>query len=468
MRNRIASLLLIVFASVLLGSEARGCGCILSFVQYQPCSAYWNSGAVFSGTVTEVGPMIPVAGSNPPMFSLNGRYITFKIEEAFAGVKGETVNTFQHGTSCDYGFKLGEKYFVYGSKDPADGKIYVSSCSATKTLDRAGDDLAYARGVTRNEPTPSILGLVARETRGQADQYRKNTYLEGVRVLANGATSTAEAFTDANGIFRFFGLAPGSYNVRALTPPDLRRLYGEEVLKLQVTDGRCSGGQFTVTSLSSISGKVLNSGGQPVKTRLSLVPVDAALTEIAPAEGSIETYSDEQGRYRFDWLAPGNYLVAINGRNQPGTYDPPFPRSYLPGVPKQQAAVISVTEGQQVTVPDFQLPSPLIPVTVKGVAILPDGTPAAHALVWLEFTEREWTETGSADSQGHFEVKIYEGFKYLVAAEVRKEIQGVWRGTHSPAVEITGGQAQATITLVVSEPGFYVPRFVELKRKQRR
>src|SRR5262249_45375827 len=151
-----------------------------------------------------------------------------------------------------------------------------------------------------------IIGLVVRETRARANDYRQNTNLDGIRVIAEtDQKKNAEAFTDSGGLFRFFGLAPGEYRVRALTPPELRRLYGEEVLKLRVVDGRCTGGQFTVTSLPTIGGRVLNSDGAPVKTRLNLVPVDSAGNEITPAEGSIETYSQEDGQYKFDWLAPG-------------------------------------------------------------------------------------------------------------------------------------------------------------------
>jgi hypothetical protein len=104
---------------------------------------------------------------------------------------------------------------------------------------------------------------------------------------------------------------------------------------------------------------------------------------------------------------------------------------------------------------------------VRGFAIMPDGTPAAHALIMLEFTEREWLEIGSSDAQGRFEVKIYEGFKYLLAAEVRNQVQGVWRGTHSPAVELSSKESNDAITLSVSQPGFYRVRFAERKKQGR-
>jgi hypothetical protein len=467
MRSKIPAILVLFLGSLCFGSEARGCGCITSFIQHQPCSAYWNSTVVFTGTVTEVGSALPVPGTSPQVFTGNGRVTRFKIQDAFRGVHGETVETFDHGTSCDYGFKLGDSYFVYAARDPKDGKIYVSSCSSTRTLDRAGDDLAYARGAMRGELTPSIVGLISKQTRARADQYRQNTALAGIKVLATGAADTVEAFTDTNGIFRFFKLAPGNYNVRALTPPELRRLYGEEVLKLQVSDGRCSGGEFVVTSLAAIGGRVFTAEGTPAKTRLNLVPIDSSSGEITPAEGTIETHSDEQGRYQFGWLAPGRYLIAVNGRSQPGSYDPPYPRSYYPGVvARDRAAVFDVIEGQQLAVPDFQLPSPLISRTIEGLATWPDGTPAAGALITLEFTEREWIEISSADPQGQFSVKVYEGFKYLVAAEVRRPVQGVWRGTHSTAAEVDTALPNEKLTLVINQPGFYVPRYVEQKKRR--
>ena len=446
-----------------LSAEAQACVCAMSFTDYQPCSAFWKASDVFVGTVTEIGPMNPVVGSGGKSFTTNGRFTRFKIEKAFRGVQGETIETFEHGTSCDYHFKLGESYLVYGSRDPKDGKIYVWSCSATKTLDRAESDLEYARGVLRGDPTPSIIGLVTRETRNQASEYRNNLYLEGIRVIADGGPkNVAEVFTDAKGIFRFFGLAPGSYRVRAGTPADLRRLYGEETLTLQVREGRCSGGQFTVTSLSTISGRVVDAKGLPLKTRLDLVPIDSDGKEIAPAEQSIQTYSDDQGRYKFDWLAPGRYLVTINSRNQPGSYDPPYQRTYYPGVTERvRASVIELIDGQQLSIDDFAIGPPLQTRTIEGIVLMPDGTPAANALMTLEFTERNWAETASADAQGRFSLKVYDGFKYIVAAEVRKEIQGVWRGTHSAGVEVTVGAVNQPITLTISRPGFYRPRYAQ-------
>ena len=306
-----------------------------------------------------------------------------------------------------------------------------------------------------------------RETRPDASAYRNRQPLEGIKILIEGGASPVEVRTDAQGVFRAFGLAAGAYRVRALTPPELRLLYSRETAELRVFDGRCRGTEFVVTSLSTISGQVLNSEGvAAAQTRVSLLAVDENNREIPSAEGLVETYTDGAGRYKFDWVAPGRYLIALNARDQPGRSDPPFPRSYYPGVrDAKRATVIKATDGEHYVNHEFRLPPPLKARTIEGVVLLPDGRPAAHALLTLEFTEREWIETEQADASGRFKLKVYDGFKYLVAGELRWAEGGVWRGIHSPPVEVVpGAAATAPIKLIVSEQGFYRVRYAQRKQ----
>ncbi len=467
MRRKVILSFLMAIAMLCVARDAQACVCVMSFIQYQPCSAYWRTDVVFTGVVSGVGPMTPVEGSGGKVFTMRDRVTRFTIEEAFRGVDGETVETFEHGTSCDYHFKQGERYFVYSSRDPKSGRIYVHSCSATKTFDRAEADLAYARGIVRGKLTPSIVGYVNRETRQSAGSYRSRLPLEGIRVVIEGSGKTVEVKTNARGGFEVFGLQAGKYRVRAVTPPELRRLYGEETIEVQVTAGRCGGGGFTVTSLSTIGGRVVDQKGKPIKTKVNLVLVDENNNELPQAEGTIETYTDAEGHYKFDWVAPGRYLIAVNARNQPGRFEPPFPRTYHPGVREaDEAAVITIVDGQQYEAGELRLPPPLVERTIEGVVLMPDGRPAAHAGIILEFTDREWAEFESADAQGRFTLKVYEGYKYLVAGEVRREVQGVWCGWHSPPVEVISGATNEPLKLVITQTGFYRPRYVQQKQNR--
>ena len=454
-------------ASLALAGEARACSCISNYVQWQPCGAYWRSNVVFAGTVVEVGPATPVEGSGGKVFTSAGRATRFRVVEAFRGLAGDTVETFEEGTSCDYHFKPGGRYFVYGSRHPRDGKVRVHSCSATKDIERAAADLAFARGVARAEPTPSLVGYVTRETREGAASYRSRRPLDGVEVSVEGGGRLFKATTNGEGTFHLYGLPRGRYTVRAKTPRELRHLYGLESAEVQVIDGRCSCAEFVVTSLSTVSGNVVDHRGEALKTRVELVPLDEEGREIKPAEGSVEVYTDERGRYKFDWVAVGRYRVAINAKSQPGSYDPPYPRTYLPGVQDPaRAAIISVADGVSYEAGEFRLPPPLAEAYVEGVVLLPDGSPAAGALLTLEFTEREWIETFSADAEGRFRLKIFAGYRYLIAGEVRKEVDGRWAGTHSEPAEVVAGDAAEPIKLVINRPGFYRPRY--LKNRDRR
>lgn len=464
MRRKIAGLLFTVAALCCFAPAARACSCIVTFEHYQPCGAYWRSDVVFTGVVTEQGERPPIEGSDGKLFSTKGRITRLTVEEAFRGVTGTVVETIEFGTSCDYHFTIGERYFVYGSLDPQSGKVAVHSCTATKTLDRAAADLEYARGVARGERTPSIVGYVTRETRADAASYRRQNPVEAIKITAEDAGRSFETRTDAKGAFRFFGLPVGKYRVRAIAPPELRRLYDKDALEVETADGRCRGAGFTFTSLSTISGKVVDARGNAVKTKLNLVALDADDKEIPPAEGSVETYTDDEGRYTFDLIAPGRYLVAVNPGKQPGRYDPAYPRAYHPGVREAaQAFVIAIADGEQYQAGTFRLPAPLKERTIEGVVFMPDGSPATGATVILEYTDREWMEVEGTDAQGRFTLKVYEGYKYLVAAELRHD----GKARHSEFVELNAGAETGPLTLVITQPGNYTLRYILRKRDKR-
>ncbi|MGI9067871.1 MAG: carboxypeptidase regulatory-like domain-containing protein [Pyrinomonadaceae bacterium] len=449
-----------------LTTEARACGCLVSFIQYQPCSAYWNANVVFAGTVTEVGPALPVKGSDGKSFSTNGRVTRFRVDDAFRGVSGDMVETVERGTSCDFSFKEGERYFVYGTRDPQDGLIYAHSCSSTKSMQYAAADLEFARAVARGDSLPSLVGVVNRETRQSAASYRAQKPIEGVEVVVEGNGSSLTTKTSPDGRFRFFGLAPGKYRVTARTPPELRNLYGPEFVNVALTEGRCNGAAFTVTSLSTVTGSVVDQSGKPAKIRVSLVSLNEKGEVVGPAEGTVDSYSNLDGVYKFDWVAPGTYRVAINPKSQPGSYDPPYARAYLPGViDPSQATVITISEGQSYEAPEFRLPAPLAERGVEGMVFLPDGSPVPNALILLEFTERPWSETFSADNQGRFKLKVFAGYKYLVSAEHRKEVAGKWTATHSDPVEVVAGDVTEPLKLIINRAGFYRPVYARQKRE---
>ena len=114
-----------------------------------------------------------------------------------------------------------------------------------------------------------------------------------------------------------------------------------------------------------------------------------------------------------------------------------------------RATIISVADGVSYEAGEFRLPPPLAEAYVEGVVLLPDGSPAAGALLTLEFTERQWSETFSADAEGRFRLKTFAGYRYLIAGEVRKEVNGRWTGTHSEPTEVVAGEVGEPIKLLI-------------------
>jgi len=355
------------------------------------------------------------------------------------------------GTSCDFGFQKGERYFVYARRDPATQKLHADSCSGTKRFISASRDLGYARALARGEKSPDIFGSVVRQVRQDATDYARMVGIAGIQVILESANYSAAAFTDSDGHFELAGLPAGHYKARAEIPSNLRLTYRTEK-EIEVGEGRCSGVAFVTTLLSKLTGKVVDAEGKPVpEVPINLAPVDAT-NKVISTEVEYQSFTAKDGRYSFDTLSQGRYLLAVNPKGQPRIAESPYRRTYYPGSPdSSQATVIALAEGQEIDLDDFLLPPRLVESKIEGIVLWPDGRPAREALVSLEFTEQQWTEQHKqVDEQGRFFMKGYEGFKYIVHAEVRERSSAM----HAEPVEITVGKENRPLTLIVNQQGF--------------
>jgi hypothetical protein len=391
------------------------------------------------------------------LYTMRDVVVQFSIEEGFRGVADQTVDLYLTGTSCDFSFQKGERYFVYARLDVATQKLHAGSCSGTQLFSHAARDLAYARAVARGAKSPDIFGSVVRQVRQDATDYVRTVGIAGIKVIMESAGYIVAVSTDSEGHFEIAGLPAGHYRARAEIPQNLRLTYRTEQ-ELEVGEGRCSGVAFVTTSLSRITGRLVDREGKPVAdVQINLVPVDANNKAIA-TDLDYQADTAKDGRYSFDTLSPGRYLVVINPKGQPSVAQSPFRRTYYPDTfDSSQASVILLAEGQDVTLDDFHVPPRLVEASIEGVVRWPDGRPAREAMVSLEFTEQQWAEGfKQVDEQGHFSMKCYEGFKYIVHAEVR---QG--GPMHAEPVETTVDKEIKPVTLIINQPGYdrkYTPK----------
>jgi len=221
---------------------------------------------------------------------------------------------------------------------------------------------------------------------------------------------------------------------------------------IEVGEGRCSGVAFVATLLSRIAGKIVDAEGKPVPdVNVNLVPVDST-NKVISTEVEYQAFTAKDGRYSFDTLSQGRYLLAVNPKGQPRIAESPYRRTYYPGSPdSSQATVIALAEGQEINLDDLLLPPRLVEAKIEGIVLWPDGRPAREARVSLEFTEQQWTEQfKQVDEQGRFLIECYEGFKYIVHAEVGERSGAV----HAEPFEITVGKENRPLTLIVNQQGF--------------
>ena len=90
-----------------------------------------QSKVVFSGEVFSVE------------YVLNHRVITFNVIDGWKGVDKSQliVVTEALGEACGYEFLDAKKYLVFADLNPEDNQLYVSSCSRTKRIDDAVEDI---------------------------------------------------------------------------------------------------------------------------------------------------------------------------------------------------------------------------------------------------------------------------------------------------------------------------------------
>ncbi|HEX5718178.1 MAG TPA: carboxypeptidase-like regulatory domain-containing protein [Thermoanaerobaculia bacterium] len=428
----------------LAARPAAACSCIGGgFGEYEPCEA-WGAAGIFAGKVTGVTYVMPdgTETDDQPDTRPDHRVFHFDVIEAFVGVQGKTADvvTGMGDGDCGVDFTVGESYFVYAGGDPG-GTLGVSMCGdMSKPLTQAGGDLAFARQVQRGEWT-AIYGRVTALAREDLHDYPGGEGMPGVTVRVWGPRGRRfEAVTNEWGYFTVKGRLRGTYTMRAVMPEGFPTPAEQEV---EVHPDECAGVEIVVSSLGTIQGRVVDLHGKPVESMaVALMPVDKPHDDY-----QIETAdTDEKGRYLFEKIPAGVYLVAANHKG-PGAYGPPYQPTYYPHTGKlTNAARVTLEPAGSVKLEDIRLPPPVRKVSVTGTVRWPDGRPVEGVAVVLALNEWDGM-SGDTDAEGRYEVTGYEGLRYWLVAD------GEWVDAvaHSKPQELVLGEELA-IDLVLDHP----------------
>ena len=406
-----------------------------------PCEDYGKAAAVFVGTPISLRTVERSAMSNREEIAYGPHIFTFSVEQAILGKTGE-IEVSTGGNTCGYDFKIGTRYVVYAfdAVAPVPGvigaysktqRLITSTCSRTRPFTDASEDLEFFRSFGSRGAGVTIQGQVKRGRQnvatGNPSEWRP---LANIGLTVEREGERREILADAEGRFRLAGLSPGKFKVTLLLPDELYTY--RPVQEVTVSDRGCATVDYHVVDNGRLSGRLLDPEGQPaVKVGLQLMEADHS----DPMKDQAKyAQTDGDGRYTFDSLPPGRYVLAANLKRFPDQNDPGnvYPRTFFPGVlDMSKTEFIEVGTGEAVRGRDWQLPVRRAPSTLTGKVVLADGTPVARALIlFRDVTDTDAPmnnemeqflqlvgnpQTVEADDLGYFTIKGYVGQIYVMA-----------------------------------------------------
>jgi len=364
-----------------------------------------------------------------------GRFALSRVEviEPFSGAKaGEIVDMFGGlgGADCSFHFKPGATYLLVAKR--WGGLWGTSACSRSKEITGTNPELEALRAWRDEKPVSNtIFGFLYDSTeRGRKDWNKRPRF----PIRLNGPSGSMSSAPDPFGQFRFDNVAPGEYRLDTAEPGWALGLSRIDQTIL-VTRG-CE--EFFVSARqlqSSLSGRVQPSPGQTlVSATIKLMPVtpQAELTNL-PGGG----FNNQTGDFRIGRAEPGDYVLAINPENKVSAASTDgrvmgvrYPATYYPGVPsRERAEVIRVERGEEVRLPAIWiLPPPLAEKKIEGIAVWPDGKPAAETRFLVKDQQGGHTTAtgGPASADGLLTFNVLEGRSYRIEALTHHPDKGLY------------------------------------------
>lgn len=427
--------------------DAEACSC---FHPGPPCQAYWTTDVIFRGRVESISRPADRA-VDPHQFVM----VRFTLLEPFKGVDGGTVEvrTPTGPASCALRFSKGREYVVHASR--LNGVISTSSCSRTARVERAAEDLQFARNIASGGvPLGRISGRVVLRSRSLwSRQYHTRSMRDVPVTLRRGDDFSLTIRTNRSGEYAVSGLEPGTYSI-AVEPEGRFRV---EMLPDGITlaDARgCAVADVDVYPDGRVKGRVVDSAGHPVRgLTVDLAPgrgPEAREPSLHPEH--LQTATGYDGSYEFTGVPFGRFIVGINTRPDSVVADA---RVFHPGVTRlADATVVSVPAGGDVELRDLTIPPGLSFVQITGVIFDSGRVPVEGARVYLRGpAERDVILTAPVvtDLSGRFTITAVADQEYIVFAE-RPNGNGRGRLDSTDLVRVIATPAHARLKLTLRPP----------------
>jgi hypothetical protein len=312
-------------------------------------------------------------------FGLGQDEVVLEVEEAFRGVSDTRVmlRTNHRESFCGFPFEKGKRYVVYAHSN-SKGELSTDICQRTRAVEYAKEDLAYLRSLPTLPPKSWIYGTVKRYTydrkfvprfkpsimdhyRPPEEEYRAMAPMVGQKIVIEpdapagmkvGSGKRHEVIVDSKGNYELRDIEPGIYQISVIFPRNLQQSLPRPVV---LVPRGCAREDFRTGPMGRISGKLTGPEGWPLKERIPVQLIYADEGDNA-AEQFRSAFPDDQGRFEFESLPAGEYLVGISIAEDTKRYRR-YPTLFFPGAKTAaRAKVIKLADAEEIEGIELILP----------------------------------------------------------------------------------------------------------------
>ena len=88
------------------------------------------------------------------------RHVQIRVTEAFRGIEEQEIEFISGFSSCDFNFKENTSYLIYADRDERSHHLATGACSGNASIEVAGEELKYLRGLKAGTEQSQIFGFV--------------------------------------------------------------------------------------------------------------------------------------------------------------------------------------------------------------------------------------------------------------------------------------------------------------------
>jgi carboxypeptidase family protein len=335
-----------------------------------------------------------------------------------------------------------------------------------------------------------ISGLPPRDTplasqgdtaaiRGRVVDGQTASPLPRVRVRLHGPGGLQRtAVTDESGTFAFTALPAGLYSVNADKSRYLPGRYPESGHTLRsnarlffpLVDGQVLNGTMSLFRGGAISGRVVDSHGEPVElANVQVIRVSrSGRGRPAVRSGGV---TNDLGEFRVPRLEPGNYLLRVQPRSDVQQDGPPTQSvpTFYPGVlAREQALPITVERSASVTGVDLALVDATMSRVTGTLIDSTSGRPARTGFVHVRAIVAGVTDgfdaaSAPAKPDGTFELRLAPGQYQVEGRAMRQGTVGPLQAGDEQigmAQLTVGGDGDSDVTIVLGRGATAAGRIV--------